>query len=441
MYTVHTDKDRLEMIKASGFGSLEELLAQIPRELRSAKFNLSPALTEPQLAAHMSALAGKNARLANFAGGGAYEHYIPAAVRALAGRAEFVTAYTPYQAEASQGTLQSIYEYQSAVCALFEMDASNASLYDGATALAEAVKAAMRITGRKKAALPRSLNPHYLKTLKTYFAPQPETVFAEIPCSDDGTMDPAGLAEAADGAACVVACNPNYYGCLEDMDAARAAASSAGALLVAVVNPLSLGVLRAPGSCGADIAVAEGQPLGNPLSYGGPYLGMFACKKEHVRHIPGRICGITKDADGKRAFTLTLAAREQHIRRERAASNICSNEALCALNAAIYCALLGPEGLREVAELNLENAHRAAEMISGIKGFRLKFAAPFFNEFAVECPRPAAQLRDELLKEGILAGIPLQKPYENCLLVCVTEMRTRQETAALVSALKKYANN
>ncbi|MDD2772066.1 MAG: aminomethyl-transferring glycine dehydrogenase subunit GcvPA [Elusimicrobiales bacterium] len=442
MYTPHTDKDREEMLKAIGVSSFEELLRQIPQELRKSKFNLPPALTEPELAAHAAELAAKNSRLLNFAGGGAYEHYIPAAVRALVSRGEFVTAYTPYQAEASQGTLQAIYEYQSTVCALFEMDASNASLYDGATALAEAVNAALRITGKTKVVLPQALNPQYKRTLQTYFAPNRAVSFAEVSCKT-GVLDAAALETAAQDAACVVLANPNYFGCLEDADEVSRIAKAAGALLVAVVNPASLGAVRAPGSYNADIAVAEGQPLGLALGYGGPYLGMFACKKEHLRHIPGRICGITKDLDGKRAFVLTLQAREQHIRREKAASNICSNEALCALTATVYCALLGPAGMRELAELNLEAAHSAADKIAALKGFKIKFGKPYFNEFVVECPGDAAQLRDALLQDGILAGIPLgdmDSSLKNCLLVCATETKTPACLDALAAALRKHAN-
>ena len=436
MYTPHTRQDREEMLKTIGVSSLEELLTQVPQELRNASFELPPAMSEMELTAHMDGLAAKNSRLINFAGGGAYEHFVPAAVKALISRGEFSTAYTPYQAEASQGTLQAIYEYQSTICALFDMDAANASLYDGATALAEAVKAAMRITGRNKIAVSAALNPQYLATLRTYFAPLKEVSFAEIICPA-GTMDAASMADAATDAACIVAATPNYYGCIEDTDAIAAAAKTSGALFVAVVNPVSLGVLNAPGAFGADIAVAEGQPLGNTISFGGPYLGVFACKKEYLRHMPGRICGITKDTDGKRAFVLTLQAREQHIRREKAASNICSNEALCALAATIHCALLGPQGLRELGELNVENAHLAAHKISAIKGFRLKYDKPFFNEFVVECPGDAAKLRDSLAGEGILAGIPLGG---NGLLVCVTEMRTPADVDALVNALRKHAN-
>ncbi|MFA5937655.1 MAG: aminomethyl-transferring glycine dehydrogenase subunit GcvPA [Candidatus Paceibacterota bacterium] len=443
MYTPHTDKDRAEMLKAAGVSSVEELLKQIPSGLRQSAFNIPDALNEPQLAAHMSALADKNSKLVNFSGGGAYEHYIPAALRAIVSRGEFVTAYTPYQAEASQGTLQAIYEYQSTVCALFEMDASNASLYDGSTALAEAVNAALRITCKTKVVLPQALNPQYKRTLQTYFAPNHAVTFVEVSCRTGG-MDIAALTDAAKDAACVILANPNYFGCLENADEISRVAKAAGALLVAVVNPISLGVVRSPGSYNADIAVAEGQPLGNTLGYGGPYLGMFACKKEHLRHIPGRICGITKDLDGKRAFVLTLQAREQHIRREKAASNICSNEALCALAATVYSALLGPQGLREIGELNLEAAHSLAEKIAALPGFKIKFAkTPYFNEFVVECPGDAAELRDAALKDGILAGIPLgdfSPAFKNCLLVCATETKTPACFDAFAAALRKHAN-
>ena len=442
MYSPHTTADREAMLRAIGVSSLEELLAQVPAALRRGVGEWPAALTEPELLAHARALAAKNRPLACFAGAGAQDHFIPAAVKALTQRGEFLTAYTPYQAEASQGTLQAIYEFQSSVCALYGMAAANASLYDGATALAEAAAADARITGRKRILLPESAHPEWRETLRTYFAAKGEPVLETVPCPA-GRLDPAEVAKRLDETvAAVVVATPNYFGLLEEGAALAEMAHARGALLVAAADPVSLGVLEAPGAWGADIAVGEGQGLGNALNFGGPYLGLFACQKAHLRHVPGRVCGRTTDAEGKRGFVLTLQAREQHIRRERAASNICSNEALCALAATIHLALLGPEGLKEVAELGVDKAHRLAEMACAIPGFRLRFAGPFFNEFALECPVPADRVRKALLREGILAGVPLGRQYrgmENSLLVCVTEARTDDEIARYAKALEGVA--
>ena len=442
MYSPHTTADREAMLRAIGVSSLEELLAKVPAALRRGVGEWPAALTEPERMAHARALAAKNRPLACFAGAGAQDHFIPAAVKALTRRGEFLTAYTPYQAEASQGTLQAIYEFQSSVCALYGMAAANASLYDGATALAEAAAAAARITGRKRILLPESAHPEWRETLRTYFAAKGEPVLETVPCPA-GRLDPAEVAKRLDETvAAVVVATPNYFGLLEEGAALAEMAHARGALLVAAADPVSLGVLEAPGAWGADIAVGEGQGLGNALNFGGPYLGLFACQKAHLRHVPGRVCGRTTDVEGKRGFVLTLQAREQHIRRERAASNICSNEALCALAATIHLALLGPEGLKEVAELGVDKAHRLAEMACAIPGFRLRFAGPFFNEFALECPVPADRVRKALLREGILAGVPLGRQYrgmENSLLVCVTEARTDDEIARYAKALEGVA--
>ena len=392
--------------------------------------------------AHARAMAAKNKPLACFAGAAARDHFVPAAVKALIQRGEFLTAYTPYQAEASQGTLQAIYEFQSSVCALYGMEAANASLYDGATALAEAAAAAARITGRKKILLPESLNPEWRDVLKTYFGAKGEPTLEIVPCPS-GRMERTEVEKRLDDtAAAVIVATPNFFGLLEDGAGIAAQAHAQGALLIAVADPVSLGVLEAPGAWGADIAVGEGQGLGNALNYGGPYLGLFACKKAHMRHVPGRICGLTTDAAGQRGFVLTLQAREQHIRRERAASNICSNEALCALAATIHLALLGPDGLKEVAELCVDKAHRLAEKACAVPGFRLRFDGPFFDEFALECPVPAERVRNALLKEGLLAGVPLgrrDKSLKNVLLVCATEQRTDEEIDRFVAALGRIA--
>ena len=442
MYSPHTAADRAEMFRAIGVASMDELLAQIPVNLRAGGHAWPTALAEPELMAHARALAAKNKPLACFAGAGARDHFVPAAVKALVQRGEFLTAYTPYQAEASQGTLQAIYEFQSSVCALYGMEAANASLYDGATALAEAAAAAARITGRKKILLPESLDSDWRDVLSTYFSAKGEPALEIVPCPA-GRLEPDALARQLDDAtAAVVVATPNFFGLLEDGAALAALARAKGALTIAVADPVSLGVLEAPGTWGADFAVGEGQGLGNALNYGGPYLGLFACKKAHVRHVPGRICGMTTDAEGKRGFVLTLQAREQHIRRERAASNVCSNEALCALAATIHLALLGPEGLREVAELSVDKAHRLAEKLAAVPGFRMRFAGAFFDEFALECPVPGERVRNALLKEGLLAGIPLggyDPAWKNVLLVGATEQRTDEEIDRFAAALGRVA--
>lgn len=438
MFISNTDSQKKEMLDEIGVSSFEELIKSVPQEFLKAKFNLPKALTEIELKKHIDEIAAKNKPLLNFAGAGAYEHFIPTAVNALAGRSEFVTAYTPYQPEASQGTLQAVYEFQSSICALFEMDASNASMYDGATALVESVNAALKITARKSVLFSGGLHPHYKKTLETYFKNNPNAELKQIPCPD-GTVDVSLLGSSLDeNTVCFILPTPNFYGCIEDAKSISEKVHKNNSLLISVVNPVGLGILTPPGEYDADFAVAEGQPLGNPLNYGGPYLGIFTCKKQFMRYMPGRICGITKDKDGRRGFVLTLQAREQHIRRERSQSNICSNEALCALNAVIYLALLGPVGLKEVAKLNTENAHIAAEKISALKWFKLKFDKPFFNEFVIECPCDTASIGKQLLEKGILAGFPLgkiDKDLDKCLLICVTETKSEKEIDALVSAL------
>lgn len=438
MFIPHTKEDQQTMLDKIGAKSIKELLAQIPEKFLYPALDLPKALAEAELTSHLHALAAKNKPLKNFIGAGMYEHFIPAAVAALSSRGEFLTAYTPYQAEASQGTLQTIYEFQSCVCALTEMDVATASHYDGATAMTEAALACCRITGRTEIIISALIHPHYKEVLTTYTRHAGLTITEAKP-TQNGTLDVAALGQQiSEKTACVIAAHPNFLGYLEQMPEISALAHQQGALLVAVVNPLSLGVLQTPGQYGADFAVAEGQPLGNPVSFGGPGLGIMTAKKAYVRQLPGRMVGIAKDKDGKRAFVLTLQAREQHIRREKAASNICSNEALCALNAVIYLTLLGPQGLKEVAELNLERAHQLADKISRVKGFTVNTHVPFFNEFVVTCPVPAAQVIAALAEKGIAAGYDLGQlcpQMANCLLVCATELRTDADLQAYVGAL------
>lgn len=432
MFTPNTQEDQQAMLAKIGAKNIQELLAQIPEKFLYPALDLPKALTEQELTAHVHELAAQNKPLKNFIGAGMYEHFIPAAVPALSSRGEFLTAYTPYQAEASQGTLQTIYEFQSCMCALLEMDVATASHYDGATAMTEAALAAVRITGRKQVVVSALLHPHYKEVLKTYTRHMGITV-TEAPVTDQDVLDVAALkAQLGADTACFILQTPNFHGYLEDAQAVSAAVHAAGALLVSVVNPISLGVVQTPGAYDADFAVCEGQPLGNPLSFGGPGLGVMTAKKAYVRQLPGRMVGIAKDKDGKRAFVLTLQAREQHIRREKAASNICSNEALCALNAVIYLTLLGPQGLKEVALLNLERAHQLANLINQTR-FHVNVASPFFNEFVVTCPIPAAQVIQKLEEKGIAAGYDLGG---NRLLVCATEMRTEADLQAYASALE-----
>ncbi len=433
MFIANTKENQKEMLAKIGVSSLQELLAQIPSDFLYPSLNLPKALTEAELTAHLHELAAKNKPLKNFIGAGMYEHFIPAAVSALASRGEFLTAYTPYQAEASQGTLQTIYEFQSCMCALTGMDVATASHYDGATALMEAALACHRVTGRNEIILSAALHPHYKEVLKTYTRHLGITLTEAA--LKDGVVDAEKLAaQISEKTACVILPSPNFLGYLENGSKISEITHNKGALLVAVVNPVSLGILQTPAAYGADFAVAEGQPLGNPMSFGGPALGIITAQKAYVRQLPGRMVGIAKDHDGKRAFVLTLQAREQHIRREKASSNICSNEALCALNAVIYLTLLGPAGLKEVAELNLERAHQLAEKISQINGFSLKNPqTPFFNEFVVKCPIPSKEIVGKMAQKGFAAGYALDG---NELLVCATEMRTEADLTAYARALE-----
>ena len=437
MFIPNTKEGQQQMLAKIGAKDIKELLAQIPDKFLYPALDLPNALTEQELTAHVRELAAKNKPLKNFIGAGMYEHFIPAAVPALSSRGEFLTAYTPYQAEASQGTLQTIYEFQSCMCALMNMDVATASHYDGATAMTEAALAAHRITGRNQIVISTLLHPHYKEVLKTYTRHMGISV-VEAKVTDNAVLDLAALkTQLSDQTACFILQTPNFVGCLEDAQAVSSAVHAAGALLVSVVNPISLGVVQTPGEYDADFAVCEGQPLGNPISFGGPGLGVMTAKKAYVRQLPGRMVGIAKDKDGKRAFVLTLQAREQHIRREKAASNICSNEALCALNAVIYLTLLGPKGLKEVAGLNLERAHQLANLIN-TKSFHVKTFSPFFNEFIVECPLPAAEVIKKMEAKGFAAGYDLGQlcpQMKNCLLVCATEMRTEEDLQAYADAL------
>ena len=446
MFIPHTETDRDAMLRTIGKSSIDELFNNVPLAHRYPELDLPPALTEMEVRAELQAIASVNdsaSDLACFLGAGAYKHYSPAAVDMLLRRGEFYTAYTPYQPEVSQGTLQAIFEYQSLVAALTGMDVSNASHYDGATAVAEAVNMAYTIFRgkRKKILLFPTLHPQICEVVKTYTAGTP----IEISCSGDPlTSDPTSfIAQCDQETALVVLPYPDFLGRVYDYTEIVQTAHAVGALVSMAVNPIALGLLKSPGEMGADIVTAEGQPLGIPLSYGGPYLGIFATKNEYVRRMAGRLVGETIDTrTGERAFVLTLTAREQHIRRDKASSNICTNQGLIALASAIYMSLLGKHGLRQVAELCYHKAHYAAAQISKIPGYSLLGDEPFFNEFAVRCPYPVPEINAELLEYGILGGYDLQPVYglKNTMLVAVTEMNTKDEIDALYDALTEVSN-
>lgn len=443
-YLPHTDAEIEEMLRVAGVASLEDLFAEIPADVRMKRpLELPPALPEGELLAHLRRLADKNAhadRMISFLGAGAYDHEIPSVVWRLAGRAEFLTAYTPYQAEVMQGELQASYEYQTMLCELTGMDVANASMYDGASALGEAAVMARDLTGRSRVVTASAVHPHYREVLRTYTRHQGIEV-VEVPHRDGVT--PVGEIRAAAGpeTAAVIVQSPNVFGCIEQGSALAQAAHEAGALLIsAVAEPISLGLLRPPGDYGADIVAGEGQPLGNHLNYGGPYLGMFAARRAFVRRMPGRLVGMTTDRDGRRGFVLTIQTREQHIRREKATSNICTNEALNALAAAVYMAALGPAGMRRVAEVNARRAHYALEQLTALPGISRAFAAPVFNEFVVRTPLPPEQLNARLAERGFLGGLALGAWYPELpdgWLVCVTEARTREQIDAFVETVKE----
>ncbi len=446
-YTPHTADDRERMLAALGIDSVEALFAEIPSSVRAAGLPLPAGFPEHELMAHLAALAAANRTgLAEFAGGGVYRHYIPPIVDQVLLRSEFYTAYTPYQPEVSQGTLQSIYEFESLVAELTGMDVVSASHYDGAAATAEAALMACRATRREHVLVSAAVHPHYRETVATYFRGG-DLALDEIPLVADGpsagTTDLAALerllADATRPVAGVIVANPSFLGLLEPMDEAVRLAHAAGALLVAVVEPVSLTVLAPPGAYGADIAAGEGQPLGIPPQYGGPYLGLLAATDPLIRQIPGRLVGMTTDVDGRRAYVMTMRAREQDIRREKAASNICTNQALCALAAAVYVATIGPHGLRDVAAMS---AARAAELEATLAaaGAPRLFPGPYLNEFAVRVP-DARRVHEALLDRGILGGIvladvePGRPELADGLLVCATEVTTSAEIAAFGAAL------
>ena len=448
MFFPHTEADREAMLRTIGVQRVADLFQAVPAAQRFPKLNLPPAMTEMEILAELQDLAWANSTardLISFLGAGAYNHYVPAAVDAILRRGEFFTAYTPYQPEISQGTLQAIFEYQSLIAGLTGMDVCNASHYDGATAVAEAVNMAYaNFRGKKpKVVLSPALHPQYRDVVRTYTANSPIVLVG-----DNGEVDPHDGPEALipllDGqTGLVVVGYPDFFGRMFDYTELADATHQAGGLLAVSINPMALGLFKAPGDFGADIVTGEGQPLGIPLSYGGPYLGLFATRQEYVRKMAGRLVGETVDNRGQRAYVLTLTAREQHIRREKATSNICTNQGLMALAAVVYLALLGKHGLRQVAELNYHKAHYAADSIANLSGYRLMSDDTFFNEFVVQCPLSVAEINEHLLEHGILGGYDLGRDYagmENYLLIAVTEMNSREDIDTLVDVLAEVSN-
>ena len=442
-YLFNTRDDQREMLTAMGATSIDELFAMIPDELRLQRsLALPPAMGELELTQYLGQLAGRNMHAQDsvcFLGAGSYDHFIPAAVDMLASRGEFYTSYTPYQPEVSQGNLQAMFEYQTLICQLTGMDVSNASLYEGGSSVAEAALMCMTVTRRLgKIAVLDSVHPHYRQILQTYLE-NLDTTLETITCPEGTATAEAIARQLDDQTACLIVQNPNFFGCVEDLRPLADAVHERGAKLVVSFDPISLGRLKRPGDVGADIAVAEGQSLGSPMSYGGPYLVIMACRDEFLRRMPGRIAGQTVDRRGRRCWVLTLQTREQHIRREKATSNICTNQGLFALRAAIYLSLMGPTGMRQVADLCLQKSHYAAKQLAHSERCELPLDRPFFKEFVVRDKQgDVAELLATAQAAGILAGVPLGTWYpqrDDCFLVAVTEQRTKQQIDALAQTL------
>jgi glycine dehydrogenase subunit 1 len=452
-YVPHTDEELEEMLAFLGLGSLDELFTVVPPALRLAGgLDLDEGLPEADVLDRMHGLGGRNraAELVCFAGAGAYDHDVPAATRALAGRSEFVTSYTPYQPEVAQGVLQALFEFQTLLGRITGMEISNASLYDGASACVEAANLAAAQTGRDRIWVSQGVHPHFRQVLGTFAAGTGHEL-VEIPLADGVTAWPevgpgaesgSGAASGSDAPAALLVQSPNFLGCLESVPAARRAADGAGALLLVAADPVASGLLRTPGEQGADVVVGEGQPLGISLGFGGPYLGLFTCRADLVRRLPGRLVGETVDGEGRRAYVTTLRAREQDIRREKASSNVCTNQTLMAVTAAIQLGWLGTGGLRELALRCARGTRYCREALAAVDGVTPAAPAPTLREFAVRAPVPAATIVERLADEGFLAGVAIGPgyegtPYEDCLLVAVTERRTRAEIDAYAAAFEK----
>ena len=443
-YSPHTRADRARMLDAIGVASVDDLFDDIPSAVRAGQWSVPPPLVEQEVRAELARLAGRN-RIpeVSFLGAGAYRHLIPSVVGEVIGRPEFATSYTPYQPEVSQGTLQSIYEFQSLICELTGMEVATASHYDGATATAEAALMACRLTRRSRVAVSAGVNPDYRRVLETYCSgPGIEVSVVPVDIAEGGTgaTDPAAAAGAlGDDVACLVAAQPNFYGQIEPMQELADAAHRAGARFVAVVEPVSLALLEAPGEYGADLVAAEGQPLGVPVNFGGPYVGLMAARMESVRQMPGRLVGATRDVNGRKGYVLTLQAREQHIRREKAASNICTNQALMALAATAYLTAVGPAGLREVAELSMTQARHLTAVLESAGLGRRRFGGTYLNEVALQVP-DAARRHAALATRGIVAGYPLgrvEPELSDTLLLAATELTTDADIDRLVAGLQE----
>ena len=435
-FTPNTEEHRKKMLDAIGMDSVEGLFSDIPEEVRNPDLNLPKAMSELDLRAYASELSARNVsagEYTSFLGAGAYWHHIPAVVSSIASRGEFMTAYTPYQPEVSQGTLQVAYEFQSMICQLTGMDVANAGMYDGSTSLAEAALMACRVTRKNKVAILDSTSPLYTEVLDTYV--QAPGIALELVKAHNISLE--------EDTACLIVQQPNFFGYLEDMQTLSNIAHDAGALLVVSVDPVSLGMFNPPSEYGADIVVAEGQGIGVPMSYGGPYVGIFACRQEFVRQMPGRIVGKTLDTHGKEAYVLTLQAREQHIRREHATSNICTSVALISLMTTVYLACMGKQGMRKVAELCYHKAHYAASLIENIPGFSILESGNgvFFREFTVRCPIPPEEINQLLLEKGIIGGLDVSNYLENALLLCVTEMNSREDIENLAKTLREIGES
>lgn len=441
-YIPNTEQEQAEMLATLGLTAIDELFHDIPEKFRNPTLDLPAPRSELEIQQELGALAARNRALGSgpsFLGAGSYHHFIPAIVKALMTRGEFLTAYTPYQPEVSQGTLQVIYEFQTLISNLYGMEVANAGMYDGATSLAEGVLMACRVTRRNRVAVSDTVSPNYLQVIRTYCQAQGiriETVRHWEP-------------EIGDDTACLVVQYPNFYGGVEDLGEFAESAHNKGALLVVSADPMACGMFNPPGHYSADIVTGEGQPLGIPVSYGGPYLGLFTCKEQYIRQMPSRLVGRTVDSQGRNGYVLTLQTREQHIRRERATSNICTNEALYALAATIYLAALGKQGLRQVAELCYHKAHYAAAQIEQLPGYSLPFTrGPFFQEFVVQCPAAPSEINPKLLERNILGGLDLSRPpyrdplpphVDKGMLVCVTEMNGKDDIDALVAGLAEFS--